>query len=570
MEYLKLANLYQSLSNTSKRLEKIQILSEFLKTIPDDQENIIHLIQGNIYPNYDEKKIGISEQLAIKSLSKSTGTPTKTIISQWKKIGDIGEVAKELSKNKQQTTLFGFTKLTTSKVLQNLKKLPSLSGDGTESKKINIIAQLLTAASPIEAKYIIRTVIGDMRIGVQESTIKSAILKAFFENNKEYDPIIQQAIDKSNDLEKVFKISKLKDIEKLKEIKLKVNTPIKAMLASKVQTPKEALKQLGSPLAAEYKYDGFRILIHKKDDKVTLYTRRLENVTKQFPEINDYVKKYVNAKSFILDAEAVGYDKKTKKYTDFQNISQRIKRKHKIDQIKDKLPIELNVFDILFYNGESQIEKPFSQRLKLVRQIITPHPFKIIPSKIIITNNEKEIKNFYKKALSENQEGIMLKSLDAPYKPGRRVGQMLKLKPEDKELDLVITGGEWGSGKRSGWISSFNLACKDNDQYLEIGKVGTGISEKEESGNITFNQLTNLLKPLIISETKKEIKVKPQIIVTVTYQDIQKSTNYKSGYALRFPRVTMLRNDKPLSEIASLNEIKTAFIKERTKRRKNY
>lgn len=565
MQYSALAETYDKLASTTKRLEKTDILAEFLTQIPEQETDIIHLIQGNIYPDYDQRKLGLSEQLAIRAIAKAVGTTKELVTQEWKKIGDLGKVAKSLCKEKKQTTLFGGVKLTTNKVLENLKKIPGLTGTGTEAHKLALITELLTSATPVEAQYITRTIIGDMRIGVQESTIKSAILKAFFENNKEYEPILQKAIDISNDLAHIFQISKHKDIEELKKIKLEVGSPIRAMLAAKVSSAEEALKTMGSPLAAEYKYDGFRMLVHKEKGKVTLFTRRLENVTKQFPEIEEYVKEFVKGDTFILDAEAIGYDKKTKKYTDFQAISQRIRRKHKIEEIKNKLPVELAVFDILFYNGESQIETPFQQRAELVRKILTPHPYKIIPSHMIITSDPEEIKQFYKKALADNQEGLMLKTLDAEYNPGRRVKQMVKLKPEDKDLDLVIVGGEWGTGKRSGWISSFTLACQKDGEYLEIGKVGTGVSEKEESGKITFEQLTNLLKPLIKKEDGKDITVKPKIIVAVTYQDIQKSPNYSSGFALRFPRITVLREDKPLNEIATTEEIKNAFVKERTK-----
>jgi DNA ligase-1 len=409
-------------------------------------------------------------------------------------------------------------------------------------------------------KYLIRTLIGDLRIGVQESTIKYAMLKAFFSNKKEIAPKIQRAIDRSNDLSAVFKLAKTGKIKELEKIKLEVGKPIKAMLAQKAATIKEAFKQLGSPLAIEYKYDGFRLLIHKNKDKITLFTRRLENVTKQFPEVEKYIREYIKGDSFILDSEAVGYDRKTKKYTDFQAISQRIRRKHNISELEKKLPVEVNIFDILYYNGKSLLEIPFEKRAKLIREIVTSHPYKLISSKMKITDNEKEVEKFYKEALKNNQEGIMLKNLNAEYKPGRRVGHMLKLKPEENELDLVITGGEWGTGKRSGWISSFILSCKKGNKYLEIGKVGTGVREKEtQDDKITFDKLTEILKPLIIKEKGKNIEVKPKIIVTIHYQDIQKSPNYESGWALRFPRITALREDKPLSEIATLKEIEEDF-----------
>ena len=561
MRYSKLAELYEKLSSTTKRLEKIDILSKFLEDIKAEESYLLYLIEGNIYPDYDERRIGISNQLAIKAIAKATGTTTSNVTSLWKKVGDIGKTAKELTKNKQQRTLAS-SLITTQKVLENLRKLPELEGKGTVDKKISLITELLTSVTPIEALYLTRTLIGDLRIGVQESTIKYAILKAFFKNNKDYEDRLQRAIDRSNDLAVVFKIARTKKIKELDKIKLEVGKPIKAMLAQKAKDIDDAFRQLGTPLIIEYKYDGFRLLIHKANDKVTLFTRSLENVTKQFPEVEEYIKKYIKGNSFILDSEAVGYDKKTKKYTDFQAISQRIRRKHNIEQLQKKLPVEVNVFDILYYNGKSQLDEAFEKRAKLIRKIITNHPYKIIASKQKITSNKKVVEEFYKKALQDKQEGIMMKNMHAEYKPGRRVGHMLKIKPEENELDLVITGGEWGTGKRAGWISSFILSCKKGNEYLEIGKVGTGVAELEsEENKINFPYLTKLLEPLVEKDKGKSIKIKPKIIVTVHYQDIQKSPNYKSGWALRFPRITALRNDKPLSEIATLEEIETDFKK---------
>ncbi len=559
MRYQKLAQLYEELSYTTKRLEKINILSKFLDHLKEEDSYILYLIEGNIYPDYDERRIGISNQLAIKAISKATGTTPAKVTAQWKKIGDIGEVAKELTKNKKQTTLASHL-ITTKKVIENLRKLPELEGKGTINKKLSLITELLTSATPIEALYLVRTLIGDLRIGVQESTIKYSILKAFFHNNKEYENRLQKAIDRSNDLVVVFKIARQGKIKELNKIKLKVGHPIKAMLAQKAKDIDDAFKKLGKPMAIEYKYDGFRMLIHKINGKVTLFTRSLENVTKQFPEVEEYVNKFIKGDAFILDSEAVGYDRKTKKYTDFQKISQRIRRKYKIGELQKKLPVEINVFDVLYYNGKSQLDVTFKKRRELLEKIVTNHPYKLISSKYKITSDKKVVEEFYKKALKNKQEGIMMKSLDAEYKPGRRVGHMLKLKPEENELDLVITGGEWGTGKRAGWISSFILSCKKGNKYLEIGKVGTGVAEKEtEDNKITFDNLTKLLTPLIIKEKAKNIKIKPKIIVTVHYQDIQKSTNYNSGWALRFPRITLLREDKPLSEIATIEEIEDDF-----------
>jgi len=561
MRYQKLAELYEELSSTTKRLEKIKILSKFLRYLSEQDKEIMYLLMGDIYPEYDERRIGISNQLAIKAISKATGTESKKIVQEWRKIGDLGKVAEKFISHKKQSTLQSHI-LTTEKVLANLRKLPELEGKGTVGKKIALITELLTSASPIEALYLVRTLIGDLRIGTKESTIREAIASAFFEGEKGASIKIQTAIDQSNDLAVVFEATKKGKIKDMEKISLEVGKPIKVMLAQKVATIGEGFKALGKPCAIEYKYDGFRLIIHKQGEKINLFTRRLENVTKQFPEVVQYILKYVKGKSFILDSEAVGFDRITKEYRPFQEISQRIRRKHHIEKLQKELPVEVNVFDIIYYNGKSRIKEPFKKRTALIKKIIKNHPYQIIFAKQIITDDEKKAKEFYKKALRDNQEGVMMKNLKAEYKPGRRVGHMLKIKPEERDLDLVITGAEYGKGKRSGWMSSFILSCKKGDKYLEIGKVGTGIKEKTEQG-ISFDELTKKIKPLIINEKGKQVKIKPKIIVSVTYQEIQKSPNYNSGFALRFPRFTALRTDKPLSEITTLKEVEKDFEKQK-------
>lgn len=564
MKYKELAELYEQLSSTTKRLEKTSILSKFLKEISEADKDILYLLLGEIYPEYSEKKIGISNQLAIQAISKSTGTGKEQVIKEWKKIGDLGKVSEELVSHKKQHTLQSHV-LTTEKVLENLRKLPELEGKGTVNKKLALITELLTSASAIESKYLIRTLIGDLRIGIQESTIRDAMSEAFFEDKKDSTEKIQRALDRTNDIALVFDMTKTKKLDQLKKVHLEVGKPIKVMLAQKAKTIKEGFEMVGKPCAIEYKYDGFRLLIHKKGKQVILFTRRMENVTKQFPEVIDFLNKYVKGDSFILDSEAVGYDRKTKEYQSFQHISQRIRRKYDIEKMQEELPIEVNVFDILYYNGKSQIDEPYEKRAKLVREIVKNQPYKIISSKMIITDSEEKAEKFYHQALKDHQEGVMMKSLQAVYQPGRRVGQMIKVKPEERDLDLVITGAEYGTGKRSGWFSSFILSCSDEEKFLEIGKMGTGIKEKsaEEVGGTSFAELTKMIKPLIISEKGKSVKIKPKIVVSVTYQEIQRSPNYNSGWALRFPRFVALRPDKKSGQVSRLKEIEKDFANQK-------
>ncbi len=578
MQYSELAGFYEKLEGTTKRLEKTHILSIlFSKAREEDLKELAYLAQGTVFPAYDEREIGISSQLIMKSISAATGISQSEIEKKWKSIGDLGRVAEELVRNKKQSTLFS-KNLTVRKVFENLRKVAEISGAGAVEKKISLVAELLTAASPLEARYIARTILEELRIGVGEGAVRDAIVWAFFservgfeynqkenfldiKNKEEYNKyltVVQEAYDMSNDFGAVL-IASRKGISALRDIKLQPGRPVKVMLALKVKNISEGFETVGKPAALEFKYDGFRLMITKdKKGSIKLFTRRLDEVTKQFPEVVEYVKEFVKGRSFILDSEAVGYDSKKLHYRPFQEISQRIKRKYEIARMEKELPVEVNVFDILYYEGKNLINKPFRERRQLIERVVNEKKWKLKLAENFITDNEREAEDFYKKALDAGEEGVMMKNLNAPYKPGARVGYMLKLKPALNTFDLVITGAEYGTGRRGGWLSSFILACQHENELLEIGKVGTGIKEKEEEG-LSFEELTRMLKPLIIKEEGRTVKLKPRVIVEVTYQEIQKSPTYSSGFALRFPRVTRLRQDRGVKDIAFLHEIKAEY-----------
>lgn len=557
MDYNKICEVYSALESTTKGLEKTEILANFLKEIRDEPE-LIYLLQGRLFADYDNRELGISHQLVIKAIGRAAGASEPEIVNEFKELGDLGKVAEFILKNqKKQTALFS-KKLSIEKVMSNLKKIPTLEGTGSVGTKINFIVDLLHSATPEESKYIIRTVLGDLKIGVGSGILRDAIVVHCFspenlEDKKVCAIAVQEAYDKVTDFAEVFE--KACD-DSLEKIKLKPGRPVKVMLFPKAASVEDAFRIVGSPAAFDYKYDGFRVMINKeKDGRVKIFTRRLEEVTLQFPEIVDYVETHVKGDSFILDAEAVGFDSKTKEYTDFQAISQRIKRKHGIAEMQKQLPIEIVIFDIIYYNGDNLIETPFAKRRQLIKQIVQEEKFKIILAKQIVTDDPKKVEEFYEKALSENQEGLMGKSLEAPYKPGARIGYAVKLKPEDKDFDLVITGAEWGTGKRAGWLTSFDVSCRDDGELLELGKVSTGLKEIREEG-LSFAEMTDMLEKLLIETEGRKIKVKPELVITVQYQNIQKSPTYSSGYALRFPRIKKLRIDRGVNDIATIQEIK--------------
>ena len=580
MEYSKLVGVYEELNKTTKRLEKTHIISEFLKEISvDDTEHVMLLLEGRVFPNYDAREIGIAARTMLKSLSAATGISVDKIENEWKRQGDLGLVAEIIVKTKRQATLHS-TRLTTKKVFENIRKLAELQGEGTVERKTQLIAELLTSAKPLESKYIVKTILGEMRIGVGEGAMRDAIVWAFFGNKigikytremndievedrevyNKYADAVQSAYDVTNEFALVAKAAKSKGLDALENIGMKVGIPIKVMLSLKVDTIEEGFETVGKPCAVEFKYDGFRISAHKNEaGKVWLFTRRLEDVTKQFPDVVEYIRKNIRGKSFIIDSEAVGYDKRTRKYLPFQNVSQRIKRKYDIEKMASDFPIELNVFDIINFEGKSMITEEFEKRRKLLEKIVKQDPKRIVLSKIKIVAEKRDVEKFFKEAVNAGNEGVMFKSLNSPYKPGARVGYMVKFKHMMETLDLAVVGAEWGEGKRAKWLSSYTIAClDDNGNFLEIGKVSTGLKEKEKEG-LSFMEMTSLLRPLIISEKGKEVKIKPKIVIEVGYEEIQKSPTYESGFALRFPRVIQQRLDKGPHEASTLDYVKKLY-----------
>lgn len=556
MLYSEFVELYEKLSSTTKKLEKIDILSGFLPRLKGNEE-FVYLLRGRVFPDYDVRELGISTQLVIKSISVASGYSISDVNSKFKTIGDLGDVAVSLLVKKKQISLFS-KKLTVEHVIDSLRKISSIIGDGTVNKKVAIVSELLIESNAREACYIVRTLLGDLRIGVADAVLLSSISKAFFDG-KEMLNKIEKTYDLINDFAQLLKLSFEGD-DSFEHITIIPGRPLNVMLATKVSSIDEAFEVCGRPAAFENKYDGFRIIISFDGKKIRLFTRRLEDVTSQFPDVVQIVLKHVNAKSFILDAEAVGFDSSKNKYLPFEAISQRIKRKYDIDELANKLPVELKIFDVLYLNGENKLEIPFIERRKILDKIIENIAWKISLSKQIITDSEIVVEKFYRDALKMGEEGIMIKNLNSSYISGRYVGNMAKLKPTDSDFDLVIVGGEYGTGKRAGGLTSFIVACKDRDKILEIGKVSSGLKEKEGEGT-TYSEMDSLLRPLIVSEDDSGVKIKPKIVVSVTYQNIQPSPTYSSGFALRFPRITHYRPERGIHDIATLEEIKREVAK---------
>ncbi len=656
MKYIELVKLYDALSSTSSKLKKVEILANFLEKLSEDIiEKVVYLCIGTVFPSWSEEEIGIASKLTIKAISRAYGVSENEIMKKWKEKGDLGLIVEEIAQKRKQLALFTM-ELTIEKVFNNLKKASLLEGHKSQDRKITLVSELLMHARPDEAKYIVRTVLGDLRIGVAEGIIRDAIAKAFFadivwsalfdqayvekkkrinhilediegkkimmdkiihsylkrkypiyiekfekknkvivkeedeikkidelwkkslgvdiilitdsewgsKKKKELTDLIERAYSLKNDLGLVAKIAMKEGEKGLKNVNIEIFKPIRVMLAQRAYSIKEAFNIVKRPAAIEYKYDGFRMQIHKKGDKIELYTRRLERVTKQFPDVVERVKKHIKAEECVIEGETVGIDPKTGRWLPFQKISRRIRRKYDINKMMEEIPVLTNVFDVVYLNGSLLIDKPFKERRKILERIVEEKENEIILAKQIITDDDEEAGKFYQESLDRGNEGVMFKNLNAEYKPGCRVGHMVKLKPTLETLDLVIVGAEWGEGKRSGWLTSYVLACRDEDtgELLTVGKISTGLKEKSDEGT-SYEDMTNLLKPLIIKEKGKEVEVLPKLVVEVSYEEIQKSPNYTSGYALRFPRFVRLRDDKSVEEIDTLQRIEQIYHMQR-------
>jgi DNA ligase-1 len=568
MDYSNLVEYYKKLEGVSAKLEKTQILAKLFREVPiNELDKVVLLVQGTVFPKFTGYELGVATQMMIKAISKATGISTNKIEKEFAKVGDLGLVAEKCVKERKQVVLFA-KKLTIEKVFKNLQELAFVTGAGSQERKLALITELLTSAKPEEACYIVRTILGELRVGVAEGLIRDAIVEAFLvkegmkkEEKEKMTELVDYAWNILSDFGEVAKIAREKGADGLKKVKIQIGRPVQVMLGLAAPSIEDIVKKFGK-IIAQYKYDGMRVECHKKGDKVWVFTRRLENVTPQFPDIVELCRKGLKAEECVVEGEALGIDKKTGYPLPFQVLSQRIHRKYDVEKMVEEIPIQVNLFDILYLNGKMLLNKPLIEREKILKKILNEIPGKFQFAKEIITDDIKKLEEFYHEALNAKQEGLMLKVPSSRYVFGRHVETMYKIKPIMETLDLVIVGATWGEGARAKWLTSYLLACRDPDtgKFLPCGMMSTGLTEEQ------YEQMTKLLKGLIISEKGKEVVVKPKIVVEVGYQEIQKSPNYESGFALRFPRFIRDRSsEKGPEEADTLERIKNLFESQKTR-----
>ncbi|OPX60181.1 MAG: DNA ligase [Methanobacterium sp. PtaB.Bin024] len=551
MLYQELVRVYQDLDSTTKRLEKTAILADFLGKVGDEEPEILSVVtllcMGRIFPTWSEEELGIGAKLLMKAISMAVGVSPEDVENQMRETGDIGLAAEELYQKKSQVTLFSIP-ITIEKVYQNLMKMATISGNRAQFKKIDFLMELLSSASPTEAKYLTRTVLEELRVGVGEGTIRDAISQAF----KIPQEVTERAHMLTNDMGLVAEVALMKGEGGLRKLTLKPGKPVKPMLAQLSPGIKTSVEEMGWAIC-ETKYDGIRVQIHRHGEKIDVFTRRLENVSDALPEIADYIGKSLPHEDFIVEGEIIAT--RDGKPISFQYMLQRVRRKYDVEKMISKVPLTLYLFDVLYYHGPV-LDEPLKKRRKILESIVKPYPGKLeLSRQVKVTPDEIErATDLFEASIKGGHEGIMIKDPHAPYMPGIRGKKMLKLKAEPETLDLVVLGGTYGKGKRAHLIGSYLMALQDeNGQLLTLAYAATGLDDQ------TLLELSKMVEPLIISKKGREVKIEPSIVLEIAFSEIVESPESETGYSLRFPVVKRIRNDRGLDEIDTLERIESIF-----------
>ena len=548
MKYQELVNVYSQLEATTKRLEKTEILANYLKTLDSATiEKVGLLILGSVFPAWSSQEIGIGAKLVEKAVAEAVGTTTDKVEDMIRDEGDIGLASVKLYAKKSQMTFFS-QPLTIDFVFNSLQKLSTISGKRSTNRKIAILLELLSQASSSEAKYLTRTITEELRIGVGDGIVRDAIADAFDIDKK----VVERAQMLTNDFSVVAKTAKEEGCEGLKKLNLTPGTPVKPMLAQLAPPLDEIIPEMGCAIC-ETKYDGIRLQVHRNNDEIKIFTRRLENITHALPEIVELFNEHLPHENYIVEGEVIATQ--DGKPLPFQNILHRVRRKHNVEEAMENVPLKLYLFDVLYYKVP-MIDEPLKNRRAKLDEIVdtTVDEMNLSTMKFGREDNINEIQELFENSINDGHEGIMIKDASEPYIPGLRGKKMLKFKAEPETLDMVIIGGTYGIGKRGDFVGSYLVALRDeNDEFKSVAYAATGLDDA------TLEYLTEKMKELEISTKGRDIKVEPKIVLEIAFSEIVESPEYDAGLSLRFPVVKNIRKDKGPKDVDTIDRLKSMF-----------
>jgi DNA ligase-1 len=575
-----MSEVYEKIEATTKRLEMTDLLVGLLWNTPKDMvDKVAYLTQGKIYPDFMGVEIGVAERLAVKALARASGAEENAIEDDLKRSGDIGESGRKFLGTKKQVTFFQQS-LTVQRVYDTLDKMAKASGSGAVNQKLGLLAGLLSDASPREAKYILRTVTGNLRLGIADMTVLDALAIAFG-GGKEAREDVERAYNICSDLGRVAKAIVEKGLDGVKKFEVSVGEPIRPMLAERLSSPEAILEKFGGKCAAEYKYDGERLQAHKRGNEVTLFSRRLENISRQYPDAVDLFKKYVKAENAILECECVAVDADTGEMRPFQELMHR-RRKYGVEEAIEEYPVSLFVFEALYVDGKDLTFSSYPVRRNALEKTISQSD-RVKLANSVIAADVKELERFFLEAIEDGCEGLVCKSIakDSVYQAGARGWLWIKYKRDYKSemtdtVDLVVVGAFHGRGKRAGSYGAVLLAAynPDNDTFETVTKCGTGFTDED------LVRLPKMLEKHVVKQKHSRVNslldadvwFEPVVVLEVLGAEFtlspihtcaMDSVRKGSGLAIRFPRFTgNYRIDKSAEDATTRNEIVEMYQKQ--------
>ena len=574
MLYSRIVETYAKIEATAKRLEITSFLVELIQDTPRSiLDKVVYLTQGKLYPDFLGIELGVAEKLLFRVLAKTTGQTEAKVTAIYKKLGDLGTVAEELLKDKTQAS-FRREALTAEEVYKIFDMIAHEAGQGSVDSKLRHMTGLLGKASASEAKYLTRMALGRLRLGVADMTILDA-LAISLGGGKDSRPLLERAYNRSSDLGYVARTLATGGIKAIESFKVMVGRPIRPMLAERLSDANAILAKMNGECAAEYKYDGLRIQAHISVEKVTLFSRRLENITDQFPDVQRLLKNNVEAREVILEGEAVPVDSSTGELLPFQLISQRRGRKYDLDKTIKEIPVAFFPFDLLYADKIDYTDRRYLERRERLRKLIRKNE-KINLSQQKICNDPEALDEFMEQAIADGCEGLMIKSIgpDSIYKAGARGWAWIKYKREYKSemqdsVDLAVVGAFAGRGRRGGAYGALLLAAydKNDDVFRTVCKCGSGFTDED------LNKLPKLLEKYGISHPHARVDSKivpdvwfvPGLVLEIVGAEITLSPIHTcgmnrirpgAGLAIRFPRFTgKYREDKSAEDCTTTDEV---------------
>ena len=535
MDFLTIAEIFEDMQKTRSRLLLIDHLVILFKTTPVNTiKKTIYLLQGKLSPTYEGVELGLGEKLTIKAIAESSGISVKEVEDKYGLIGDLGETAKEIAKIKYQQTLLS-EKITIERIYSTFEKIAKSTGSHSQIIKLRLVSSLLNDATPLESKYIIKFLIGTLRLGIAEYSIIDALAIAFT-GNRTNRKKIEETYNVYTDLGTIAEILSRENLQGLNELQITPLKPIRPMLAARIIDPREGLKKVSGRIALEYKLDGERVQIHKDESEVQLFSRSLEKITQHYPDIVEVIKKFSIHKC-ILEAEIVPLDLESKKIQPFQELMHR-KRKYNINDIVLKYPIKVYLFDILYLEGKNLTQYEYTKRRAILESIVKENKNDTIQLvQQIVSSKLNQIENFFRKAEDDGCEGLMLKQLNSKYRAGAREFLWMKLKKEygngntlGDSFDLTVIGALLGKGKRTGYYGALLLAVydKNSDTFQSICKVGTGFSDRDLE--LIYNELKNYVVEEkyynVNSNMKMDIWFTPKLVLEIRASEITLSPSH--------------------------------------------